>query len=206
MLTPHLLLDRLVAIRPQPRRNLTHNHGVFAPAARGRADIVPRPKVEPGPRLTLLPAKAKARRRHHPSWIPGQNFCSACSEPTRWSAGTATGACACTRPSRPAGRPAGCWGAWAGPPPRRGCGAHEVRPWPPDVARGPRRAPGRGVTWGRADDGSWRSPTHQRRVSTGPASTPHRPHDSYYPPAHAQGSRRCSGTMAEVLIFPAPIP
>jgi hypothetical protein len=70
VLTPHQLLARLVAILPQPRRNLTHYHGVFAPAARGRADIVPRPKVEPGPRLTLLPARAKARRRHHPAWIP----------------------------------------------------------------------------------------------------------------------------------------
>ncbi|MEQ1568961.1 MAG: hypothetical protein ABMA64_25205, partial [Myxococcota bacterium] len=32
----------------------------------------------------------------------------------------------------------------------------------------------------------------------------HRPHDSCYPPAHAQGSRRCSGTMAEALILPVP--
>ncbi|MFM6127291.1 MAG: transposase [Sphaerospermopsis kisseleviana] len=70
VLTPHQLLARLIAILPQPRRNLTHYHGVYAPAARGRADIVPRPKVEPGPRLTLLPARAKARRRHHPAWIP----------------------------------------------------------------------------------------------------------------------------------------
>jgi hypothetical protein len=123
VLTPHQLLARLVAILPQPRRNLTHYHGVFAPAARGRADIVPRPKVEPGPRLTLLPARAKARRRHHPAWIPGADhqrlasrsegeprqlrsktagcgpygFCSACSEPTRWRALIATAAYASTR-------------------------------------------------------------------------------------------------------------
>jgi len=70
VLTPHQLLARLVAILPQPRRNLTHYHGVFAPAARGRADIVPRPKVDPGPRLTLLPPRAKAHRSRHPAWIP----------------------------------------------------------------------------------------------------------------------------------------
>lgn len=70
LLTPHQLLARLVAILPQPRRNLTHYHGVFAPAARGRADIVPTPKVEPEPRLTLLPPSAAPSRLPRPAWIP----------------------------------------------------------------------------------------------------------------------------------------
>ena len=43
VLTPHQLLGRLAAIIPQPKRNLTSYHGVLAPAARGRQDIVPAP-------------------------------------------------------------------------------------------------------------------------------------------------------------------
>jgi hypothetical protein len=42
---------------------------VLAPAARGRADIVPRPPP-PKPRLSLLPPPVRMPRHSHSPWIP----------------------------------------------------------------------------------------------------------------------------------------
>ena len=68
-MTPFQLIAKLAAIVPQPRKNLIHYHGVFAPAAPGRADIVPR-RPSPIPRPTLLPPGALPPRAKSSSWIP----------------------------------------------------------------------------------------------------------------------------------------
>jgi hypothetical protein len=74
-LTPHQLIARLVAIIPQPWRNLTHYHGVFAPGARGRSGIVPEPPEPENPSLTLLPPGRKSDpSRHSHRWIPWANL------------------------------------------------------------------------------------------------------------------------------------
>jgi Putative transposase len=70
VLTPHPLIARLVAIIPQPRRNLTHYHGVFAPAAKGRADIVPGHPDPPKERVCLLPARVKLPSTRNTPWVP----------------------------------------------------------------------------------------------------------------------------------------
>jgi len=46
--SPMELMERLAALVPMPRANLVRYHGVFAPAAAWRADVVPRPPQEGG--------------------------------------------------------------------------------------------------------------------------------------------------------------
>lgn len=60
----------LVSIIPQPRRNLTHYHGVFAAAARGRAAIVACGRPPPAPRHDLLLPPQKLAGGANASWIP----------------------------------------------------------------------------------------------------------------------------------------
>lgn len=43
VLKPHTLIERLAALVPRPHKNLTTYHGVFAPAASYRDNIVPEP-------------------------------------------------------------------------------------------------------------------------------------------------------------------
>lgn len=69
LLTPHQLIARLAAIIPQPRRNLVHDHGVFAPAARGRSEIVPAPPSRSTECVRLLPRHARRSSGDTP-WIP----------------------------------------------------------------------------------------------------------------------------------------
>ena len=70
LMTPFQLIARLAAIVPQPRKNLIHYHGIFAPAAAGRAAIVP-VRPPPAARPTLLPPHALLPpRAKSPSWIP----------------------------------------------------------------------------------------------------------------------------------------
>jgi hypothetical protein len=67
VLTPLEFIARLAAIVPRPRRHLLHFHGVFAPAARLRARVVPAPAPTPD-RRPLLPASVLVPRRS--PWIP----------------------------------------------------------------------------------------------------------------------------------------
>ena len=53
LMTPFQLIARLAAIVPQPRKNLIDYHSIFAPAAAGRAAIVP-VRPPPAARPTLL--------------------------------------------------------------------------------------------------------------------------------------------------------
>jgi hypothetical protein len=48
MLSPHELLEKLAALVPPPRLNLIRYHGVLAPSARDRDQIVPATPEEPG--------------------------------------------------------------------------------------------------------------------------------------------------------------
>ena len=43
LLAPHELIEKLVALVPPPRLNLVRYHGVLAPHAAGRSQIVPGP-------------------------------------------------------------------------------------------------------------------------------------------------------------------
>jgi hypothetical protein len=43
VMTPQVLLERLAALVPRPRRHLVTYHGVLAPAARARREVVPSP-------------------------------------------------------------------------------------------------------------------------------------------------------------------
>jgi hypothetical protein len=52
--TPQQFIDRLVALVPPPRFNLTRFHGVFAPASKLRAAIVPRPSGDERPAMKQL--------------------------------------------------------------------------------------------------------------------------------------------------------
>jgi hypothetical protein len=58
VLTPMDLIARLCALTPPPRMHLTRFHGVFAPAAKLRPDIVPRrthdPELDPPQQLSLF--------------------------------------------------------------------------------------------------------------------------------------------------------
>ena len=68
MLSPTELIEKLVALVPPPRRNLIRYHGVLAPAAADRAQIVPGPRP-----LTELgvdggQAGEAARHRHRVEW------------------------------------------------------------------------------------------------------------------------------------------
>ena len=47
MLSPFELLEKLAALVPPPRLNLIRYHGILAPSARDRAQIVPGGEVEP---------------------------------------------------------------------------------------------------------------------------------------------------------------
>jgi hypothetical protein len=90
-LEPLELLARLAAIIPQRGRNQLHYHGVFAPAARLRAAIVPTPPVVA--RHPLLPPSAQGTSRSS-RWLPWADLltrvfavdglaCSTCRRPMR---------------------------------------------------------------------------------------------------------------------------
>jgi hypothetical protein len=66
VLDPLDFIARLAAIVPQPRRNKVHYHGVFGPAAKLRARIVPAPP--PAERQPLLVHSAPQKRWR--AWIP----------------------------------------------------------------------------------------------------------------------------------------
>ena len=66
VLTPVEFIARLAAIVPRPRRHLLHFHGVFAPAARLRARVVPAP-AQAQERQPLLPPSILVPRRS--PWI-----------------------------------------------------------------------------------------------------------------------------------------
>lgn len=90
-LEPIALLARLAAIIPQRGRNQLHYHGVFAPAARLRGAIVPKPlAVERHPLLPPATQGATGGAR----WMPWADLlervftvkgleCSACGRPMR---------------------------------------------------------------------------------------------------------------------------
>jgi hypothetical protein len=77
VLTPRQFMQRLCALVPAPRANLTRYHGVFAPNARLRPRIVPRkpeqlplpasPAGEPRPTEPVAPAN-RGRRRDRYDW------------------------------------------------------------------------------------------------------------------------------------------
>ena len=52
VLTGARLLQRLTALIPPPRANLTRYHGVFAPGSKLRARVVPPPRQDPRPTRT----------------------------------------------------------------------------------------------------------------------------------------------------------
>jgi len=70
VLSPEELLEKLAALVPPPRLNLVRYHGVLAPNATDRAQIVPGPK--PAEKETDVhesdPASTPAQRRHRLSW------------------------------------------------------------------------------------------------------------------------------------------
>ena len=71
MLSPTQLIDKLVALVPPPRRNLIRYHGVLAPAAADRAQIVPGPSslTEASVSCSCDQATPEAsQRRHRAEW------------------------------------------------------------------------------------------------------------------------------------------
>jgi Putative transposase len=65
---PVELLEKLAALIPAPRLNLTRFHGVLAPAAKWRASIVPPPPVETTPVCGCRQLEAGKKRRPNYSW------------------------------------------------------------------------------------------------------------------------------------------
>jgi len=62
VLTPLAFLGRLATLIPPPRRHLTRYHGVFAPNAAARAEVVQRaPGLTDDASSTSFPAPAHAR-------------------------------------------------------------------------------------------------------------------------------------------------
>lgn len=61
MMTPLELLARLAALVPPPRYPLVRYHGVLAPHAAWRKEIVPRPPIAPNSRTDTAGARAKKR-------------------------------------------------------------------------------------------------------------------------------------------------
>ena len=74
VLSPDELLENLAALVPPPRLNLVRYHGVLAPNAVDRAQIVPGPKeevkeeVEMSPESTSEGDPTPAQRRHRLAW------------------------------------------------------------------------------------------------------------------------------------------
>ena len=74
VLSPDELLEKLAALVPPPRLNLVRYHGVLAPNAVDRAQIVPGPKeevkeeVEMSPEITSEGDPTPAQRRHRLAW------------------------------------------------------------------------------------------------------------------------------------------
>ena len=74
VLSPDELLEKLAALVPPPRLNLVRYHGVLAPNAVDRAQIVPGPKeevkeeVEMSPESTSEGDPTPAQRRHRLAW------------------------------------------------------------------------------------------------------------------------------------------
>ncbi len=70
MLSPEELLEKLAALVPPPRLNLVRYHGVLAPNATDRAQIVPGPK--PADEATDTGGSegetTPAQRRHRLAW------------------------------------------------------------------------------------------------------------------------------------------
>ncbi len=70
VLSPEELLEKLAALVPPPRLNLVRYHGVLAPNAADRAQIVPGPKeeVEASAAGTSEGEPTPAQRRHRLAW------------------------------------------------------------------------------------------------------------------------------------------
>ena len=70
VLSPEELLEKLAALMPPPRLNLVRYHGVLAPHAADRAQIVPGPKeeVEAPVARTSEGEPTPAQRRHRLAW------------------------------------------------------------------------------------------------------------------------------------------
>ncbi len=70
VLSPDELLEKLAALVPPPRLNLVRYHGVLAPNAADRAQIVPGAKEEVAmsPGSTSEGDSAPAQRRHRLAW------------------------------------------------------------------------------------------------------------------------------------------
>ena len=70
VLSPEELLEKLAALVPPPRLNLVRYHGVLAPNAADRAQIVPGPKeeVEAPAECTGEGEEIRAQRRHRLAW------------------------------------------------------------------------------------------------------------------------------------------
>ncbi len=67
-LYPEELLEKLAALVPPPRLNLVRYHGVLAPNAADRAQIVPGPKEEASAGRTSEGEPTPAQRRHRLAW------------------------------------------------------------------------------------------------------------------------------------------
>jgi len=66
--TPGELIEKLVVIVPRPRRHSTIFHGVLAPAAAIRGEIVPRPVVPPGPQQSESERNPKPEKPGRKRW------------------------------------------------------------------------------------------------------------------------------------------
>jgi len=67
LLSPLELIEKLAALIPPPRLNLVRDHGILAPNARDRRQVVPAPDVSPAPhakrvRINLIPRTARSAR------------------------------------------------------------------------------------------------------------------------------------------------
>ena len=68
-ISPEELIEKLAALVPLPRFNLVRYHGVLAPNAAGRAQIVPGPKEKASESSTCPDAEpTPAQRRHRLAW------------------------------------------------------------------------------------------------------------------------------------------
>jgi len=68
LLSPHELIEKLAALVPPPRLNLIRYHGVLAPAAPGRKQIVPGPSPLTTPEQECGGRPASPDRRHRIAW------------------------------------------------------------------------------------------------------------------------------------------
>jgi hypothetical protein len=95
LLQPTELLRRLATLVPPPRAHLVRYHGVFAPAARWRREVIPAPAPEPAPPAVAetpqpIPRLAVTTTSALPA-SPGQSCCGASSARTSSPARAAAG-------------------------------------------------------------------------------------------------------------------